>query len=304
MIRFNNLINIKFIPTYSKSSVDDEDTNNNIEIFKNHKTNAILLAIMRATEGFNDETIDFAFNLYLNESSNPLLDQQKEGRVARIYKNKQVGYYGFLVNRSDPNYANNIAKRYSDWISYVKGFNKITYGLSHNSSSDNNVEIYDKYLDFMIDKNNIEEIGLDDIQDKIYTYIHNINATSEVGQIRRHMQKINNIRIKKGEEVIDTQRKYQMYARRNNLPENLDMKEYAYNWIRYLRPDFDEYINNFYDETYLKSLKIKNYNDYIMRSQNDIMIPNIELINNGIYNVVNNHFNLQNIYCIKKVKKY
>ena len=51
------------------------EINDNINKFKLQPNNAILLAVMRGTEGFDDKTVDFGFNFFLTKSSNPLLDQ-------------------------------------------------------------------------------------------------------------------------------------------------------------------------------------------------------------------------------------
>ena len=107
-------------------------------------------------------------------------------------------------------------------------------------------------------------------------------------------------------DLIDTEAKYKSYAELNGLPlsEQLEMKIYSYNWIKFLRPDYEEYVKNYYNPIQLKELKVKNINEYIKRLITDNKIPSVELINNGLFNISNEHFNLENIYHIVKKKKY
>ena len=76
---YRNLSNIQYFPTFSGTYNDDSiklpEINDNINKFKLQPNNAILLAVMRGTEGFDDKTVDFGFNFFLTKSSNPLLDQ-------------------------------------------------------------------------------------------------------------------------------------------------------------------------------------------------------------------------------------
>lgn len=302
---YNNLVNIQFIRTHTELnglSVDD-----NISVFKSTSSNAILLAVMRATEGFDDPSVDFGFNVYLSESSNPLLDQQKEGRVSRNFENKKVGYYGFLVNKYEQDYEKALIKRLGDWISYINEITKSSIHSKHQNIKHQTkclTETVDDYMNMMIDKDNIKEINLTDIKTKIYVYMDKLNKTSYIGQIRKHMQKINRLKLKNGEELIDTEKKYIMYAVEHELPDKLDLKDYSYNWIKFLRPDYEELVRQYYNINELKSLKIKNFNDYNEKSKCDIKMPNIELINNGMYNTSDIHFNLQNIFNISKLKKF
>ena len=326
---YDNIKDIQFIPTYSKSSknvLDDMDTSGNIDKFKKLKSNGILLAVMRATEGFDAPSVDFGFNLFITESTNGLLDQQKEGRVGRNYEDKtdnipptcgkkKIGYYGFLVDNpecsnieTNNNYRNKIIMRLGDWIRYVNEYQSETFNSNTkpkpiSDSKDKTLE----YTDIIIDDENIQELNFADIKTQIHIYSDRINISSSIGEVRRHMQKINKYKLKNNtNDLIDTEAKYKSYAELNGLPlsEQLEMKIYSYNWIKFLRPDYEEYVKNYYNPIQLKELKVKNINEYIKRLLTDNKIPSVELINNGLFNISNEHFNLENIYHIVKKKKY
>ena len=297
---YDNLTNISFYPTHSKL------TDNNIPIFKSKNNNAILLSVRRATEGFDDPSIDFGFDFYIKSLPNALLDSQKEGRASRIFKGKEISYFGFINSVENLDYEQNLIKRLGNWISYVDEFkqNKNASSLTCNKNTNMNMNYdIDEYINMMID-DNIKEIEYKNIRDKIIVYIDNINPSSTITQIHKHMQKINRLNIKANTYIIDTETKYKIYAEKRNLPINLDLKDYSYNWVRFLRPDYNIYVNNFYNINDLKNLLIKNYDDYVIKSLVDKKIPSIELINNGIYNTNNEHFNPETIYNIIKRKKF
>ena len=290
-------------------------------MFKKEQSNAILLAIMRGTEGFDDKLVDFGFNFYLCESSNPLLDQQKEGRTTRTYNDKKVGYYGFLVS-IDMDYKTILAKRLGNWLSYINEIKEcaIKYNKSKTQTISEQTQTISEqtqtiseqiqtnadlinYLDQILDIDSIRIIELSDIKERIMVYRDGLNIDSSIGEISRHMHKINSYKIKNGQDLIDTETKYKAYAEQMSILVDIDIKTYSYNWIRFLRPDYETYIMNFYTIDELKKLKIKNYAEYETKSMTDNKMPSIELINNGIYND-STHFNLNSIYQIINKKKY
>ena len=305
--QYYNLANITFYKTFSKIEKSEENTDNNIELFKNKKENSILLAVMRATEGFDDPTIDFAFNFYVSNSINPLLDQQKEGRVARLYENKTVGYYGFIIN-TEIDYQTILIKRLGNWINYINELNnnqRLSNEKSSNEESSNDKlnDIYN-YINQFIDIDSVKEINLKDIREKIIIYNDNLNCYSELVKIKKHMHLINKMRLKDNIELIDTESKYKIYAEQNGLNINLDLKDYSYNWIKFLRDDYDELTKLYYTVEELQKLNINNFDNFILKQQNDIKIPSLELINNGFYNDNTKHFNLSSLYIIKNKKKF
>lgn len=296
--KYENLSEITFFHSYSK----DESTKDNIKNFKEKEESSILLVVMRATEGFDDPKIDFAFNLYLTNSENPLLDQQKEGRVCRICKDKNIGYYGFLVNR-ESNYEEILIKRLGNWIKYIEELFKTQTGNKIESKKLKELRELkiENYINQFIDEDLIREIDLKELKEKIIAYNDNINILSSINDIKKYMQKIN--RMRNIDEIIDTKDKYWKYARENNLPCDINIESYLYNWVKFLRSDFEEFILNYYTKNELKELNIKNEDDYIERTNYDNKLPEYKYILNGIYNI-DSHFNLKTIFKIKSKKKY
>lgn len=294
-IKFNNLNNIQFLRTHSKMKDD------NISIFKSKGEDAILLAVMRATEGFDDPSVDFGFNVYLSESSNPLLDQQKEGRVSRIFERKEIGYYGFLVNTNKPDFEIDIVKRLGNWISYVKEYQNMK-GINRTGNqgahAEHQLDEIDDYMNMMIDKENIKEINLTDIKSKIHVYMDKLNNTSDVGQVRKHMQKINRLNLKNGDELVDTENKYKVYAKNSGLPEILNLKDYSYNWIKFLRPDYDVLADQYMTEIELLKLivdKFESVPDIIKWFDINNINPSYEYVKDGFYNKIINFVDLTRI---------
>ena len=66
-----------------------------IDNFKKEKSNAILLVVGRANEGFNDPPVDICVNLDFTKNRSMLLTLQKMGRTQRLDVDgyKQKGYY-------------------------------------------------------------------------------------------------------------------------------------------------------------------------------------------------------------------
>ncbi len=298
---FDNLKDIEFIATYSKSNNTDLDTSNNLELFKTNKNNSILLAVFRATEGFDDTSVDFGFNLYTTELSNPLLDQQKEGRVSRTLLNKSIGYFGFLCNGNLSNYEDILVKRLGDWINYIKEFD-----LKSNNSSNNKL-IYDSndettdinnYLELILDETNITTIKFDSIKNRIFNYCENF--TGSIGDIKRIIQKENKKRLALGQDLIDTKQKYDEYAKTKEnwiLSENITFD--SNNWVELLRPDFDTFKKQFYTWQQLKKFcelnKITTLKDFKIKIKNEPKIIGYDYIYSGFYNELKKNNNITSI---------
>ena len=289
----NNLKNINFIPTFSKSADDIIDTTGNLEIFKKHNINAILLAVYRATEGFNDIFVDFGFNLYTTKNTNPLLDQQKEGRVSRNCPNKKIGYFGFLSNNDD-DYVDVLVKRLGDWLSYIKEFDIIMNKTTKKKSS-HETNIYN-YLDIILDSNNIKTINLDSIKNKIFNYCEQF--TGSINDVKRIVQKENKQRIILNQELIDTKEKYDIYAQtKENWPISNTMD--INNWVALLRPDFDTFKNNFMSleqlKKYININKISNMKQFKDNITHNSKIPLYEYIHDGFYNTPTKTINITSL---------
>lgn len=296
--KYPNIKEIDFKPTYSKTPKFNEDTSNNIELFKNCESHSILLAVCRATEGFNDKRVDFGFNLYTTESSNPLLDQQKEGRVSRIYLNKKVGYFGFLYNKNIKDYEDNIVRRLGDWIKYIKNFESDNYSCSSNKNNSINHTI-DNYIELFLDFNKIKTIDFNTIKNKIFNYCEDFNGS--ISDIKRIIHKENKKRLEFGKELIDTKEKYDEYAKiKYNWSESETIKQKLknsdfidsdlinQNWVKFLRPDFDDWIKQYYKWDQLKDYchknKIRTIDEFKNRINTVSKVPTYDYILSGMYN--------------------
>lgn len=233
---YTNLSNISFFQTHSK------ETTQNLNIFKSFNNNAILLSVMRATEGYDDKPIDFGFNVYTIKSSNPLLDQQKEGRVSRTFENKKCGYFGFLINEDNQQDQNDIiAKRLADWIDYMKEFDSNNSGEKNKNKKKE--PVVQDYMNIILDPTNSQMIDFDNIKKKIFKLVEKIKDFTSPSTIKMIMHKENKKRLINKIDLIDTKEKYDEYAKEWGLVNSKEIKNVKdNNWVKLLRPDFDDFI--------------------------------------------------------------
>jgi superfamily II DNA or RNA helicase len=294
---YENLANIKFYPTYSKINEDDSDTSDNITLFKARKNKSILLAIYRGTEGFDDMTVDFGFNMYVSELSNPLLDQQKEGRVCRTCKGKTKGYFGFLCNISDTDHENIISKRLGDWINYINEYEKNYCNFSKSKKEKDPTTV--QYIEYILDINNIKIIDYESIKNKIYKYCEKIDITNyTINDIKRIIAKEN----KNKKTIIDTKQKYDLFAVSHDLPLSDTIE--CNNWVKLLHPNFEHIKTKYYSVDELRQVFKDNMIENIdMIDFTDPKIPPYDYLNSGFYNTVKHNINLVDMFYRKKIIK-
>jgi superfamily II DNA or RNA helicase len=281
-----NLKQINFICSYSKSQETDIDTIGNLETFKSTKTNSILLAVFRATEGFDDPSIDFGFNLYTTESSNPLLDQQKEGRVSRNFPNKIFGYFGFLYNQSVETYETTLVKRLGDWINYIKEYESEYTKISKKKKPLIKEHSTEEYVELLLDSANIKTIEISSIKNKIFNYCESF--TGSVSDIKKILQKANKKSLEAGTELVDTEEKYNEYAKtKTNWVQSNAIKLESQNWVELLRPDFSQWKTQFYTWSELcdfchenKITNIQTFKEFAGKNK----VPDYNYILSGMYN--------------------
>ena len=83
----------KIMKLIKDNNIQFKNIDKGIENFKEKKSNAILLVVGRANEGFNDPLVDICVNLDFSKNKSMLLTLQKMGRTQRLDNNKQKGYY-------------------------------------------------------------------------------------------------------------------------------------------------------------------------------------------------------------------
>jgi superfamily II DNA or RNA helicase len=295
---FVNLKQINFICSYSKSLELDVDTTGNLEKFKSIKTNSILLAVFRATEGFDDPSVDFGFNLYTSESSNSLLDQQKEGRVSRIYSGKMLGYFGFLYNQSVETYESTLVKRLGDWINYIKEYESEFKKTSKKKKLSIKEYSTEDYVELLLDSTNIKTIEIGSIKNKIFNYCESFNGS--ISDIRRILQKANKKSLEAGTELVDTEEKYNEYAKTKiNWVQSNAITLESQNWVELLRPDFNQWKTQFYTwnelQIFCHKNKIKNIETFKKFDGTNKKIPKYDYILSGMYNTSKNFKDINTI---------
>jgi superfamily II DNA or RNA helicase len=284
---YKNLKSIDFICSYSKSHKSDADTTYNLEIFKGSKTNSILLVVFRACEGFDDSSIDFGFNLYITETTNPLLDQQKEGRVSRNFPGKTLGYFGFLYNQSVETYENILIKRLGDWVNYIKEYELEFKKTDKKKKSSSNILSTEEYIELLLDSTNIKIIGFETIKNKIFNYCESF--TGSISDIKRILQKVNKKNLEDGKELIDTEEKYNEYAKsKTNWLYSNSIQLESQNWVELLRPDFEQWKLQYYTWIQLHEFCCKHKISSIQSFKKITgkgRIPDYQYILSGMYNV-------------------
>jgi superfamily II DNA or RNA helicase len=291
--QFGNLHNITIIKSHSKNDMNGLE----IEKFKSIHNNALLLVVDRGCEGFDDKYVDFGLDMYICKNPNPLKMQQKEGRVSRLCEGKEIGYYGCLVMSNDSKMKNKIAKRYANWIENAL---TDTSAIPSNGKYKNKTTVDDSdnvtihLIDQILDDENIIELGYDELRDEIIREITN-DCNIEVQQIKRHMKMVNKMKIRKGEQIIDTKILYDEYAALHNLPTNIKVDDN--NWVKFLRFDYEDYIKNFYTRDELKQVcKNNNIRNYEMYREYCSQDPKCFKHDYLVSNVYGNLFNIDDYF--------
>ena len=294
---YENLKQINFICSYSKYLESDVDTTGNLDAFKKHKYNSILLAVFRATEGFDDPSVDFGFNLYTTESSNSLLDQQKEGRVSRIYSGKTLGYFGFLYNQSVETYESTLVKRLGDWINYIKEYESEYIKGGPKKKTSKKYTSTEEYVELLLDSTNIKTIEIGSIKNKIFNYCESF--TGSISDIKRILQKANKKSLEAGTGLVDTEEKYNEYAKTKiNWVQSSEIRLESQNWVELLRPDFNQWKAQFYTWDQLKEFCQKNKISNIEKFKKFTgtnKVPDYDYILSGMYNTTKNFKDINTI---------
>jgi superfamily II DNA or RNA helicase len=136
-----------------KSELTKADFNRAIKKFTELNNNAILLSVMRATEGFDDDKLEFGIRMYYSNSIDPLNESQKMGRFNRWHNNKpdglkKIGYYGSLeISDNKEEIRNSLIQRFKSWIAFARSYDKGTSGKSKETKEKEMKEIIEKYVD-------------------------------------------------------------------------------------------------------------------------------------------------------------
>lgn len=124
----NMSLDHQVVKKISELDIDFDDIDNGIDNFKMKESNAILFVVNRANEGFDDKFVDICVNLDFSKNRSMLLTLQKMGRVQRVCKDKENGYYICpVISSNKEEFKNIIAQSQYDYIKAISD-NSVKYG--------------------------------------------------------------------------------------------------------------------------------------------------------------------------------
>ncbi len=219
------------------SGLTKDDFDNGIDNFTKLEKNAILLSVMRATEGFDDDKLEFGIRMYYSNSIDPLNESQKMGRFNRWHENKsdglkKGGYYGSLeVSDNKEEIRNSLIQRFKSWIAFARSYNKETNGKSKDKKESEIKEIIEKYVDI----STLEYYEIDIEKDIIKAME---NKEFDKYKIRHALVQENNKRGEK--DKINTKSIYDIWALEMNYPicDELEEKGFSdFKWLFSMKTD-------------------------------------------------------------------
>jgi superfamily II DNA or RNA helicase len=228
-----------------------------IDNFLSENNNCILLSVMRATEGFDDDKAEFGIRMYYSNTIDPLNESQRMGRFNRWYKNspnevKKCGYFGSLEladNKED--IKKSLIQRFRSWFAFAKSYgSNCVYGLvkSEKDKKKEMKELIEMYTD-------AEVLSMYEID--IEKDIISMMKTMEFDKFKiKHALKLSN---SKQSEQINTRSAYDSWALDNNYPLCDELEEKGFNDFKWL---FNMKAGDYLTWKDLKKLCIKYQNKY------------------------------------------
>lgn len=295
----NKITDFKLFPTISNSSNENDiinelikesglssnDFENSITEFKNENNNAILLSVFRATEGFDDDKIEFAVRMYFSYSVNVLMETQRMGRIIRLYQNnlnsvKKYGYYATLeINNDVELIKKSLIKRFRSWIQFAKTYNKKKKNRDQNDKKKEIKEIITTYFD--VKQLKLYNIDLEkDILDKL-----NFKDFDKY-KIKQALKRYNDSLEEK--DKIKTKSQYDVWAFDNDFPTIDELEDLGFNDLKWL---FD-----IKDEDYLSWIELKKV---CKKYQNKY--PDLGYVE--LYNKISKKYNIPTMNMLNKIYK-
>lgn len=155
-----------------ESALKESDFSSGIDNFLAHDKKTILLSVMRATEGFDDDRAEFGIRMYHSNTIDPLNESQRMGRFNRWYKNdpkevKKCGYFGSLeIADNKEELKKSLIQRFRSWITFAKTYGKYCqFGLPKTKKGQDD-EIK-KLIELYIDKDTLAMYEIDVEKDVI-----------------------------------------------------------------------------------------------------------------------------------------
>lgn len=265
------------------SELNISDFSSAIDNFLSHNNNCILLSIMRATEGFDDDKAEFGMRMYHSNTIDPLNESQRMGRFNRWYKNsptevKKSGYFGSLELADNKiNIKKSLIQRFRSWITFARSYGTdCVYGKAKTEKEKKKEmkELIEMYTD-------AEVLSMYEID--IEKDVISMMKTMEFDKFKiKHALKLYN---SKQSEKINTRTTYDSWALNNNYPMCDELEEKGFDDFKWL---FDMNVNDYLAWKDLKIICIKYQNKYpemlasklysMMANENDGICP-ISMLN-------------------------
>ena len=193
-----------------ESGLKEPDFSSAIDNFLLHDKKTILLSVMRATEGFDDDKAEFGIRMYHSNTVDPLNESQRMGRFNRWYKNdpkevKKCGYFGSLeIADNKEEIKKSLIQRFRSWITFAKTYGKESqFGLPKTKKEQD--EQNKTLLELYIDKDTLAMYEIDIEKDVI-----NAMKTMEFDKYKiKHALKLYN---SKQTDKINTKSAYDSWA--------------------------------------------------------------------------------------------
>jgi len=212
--------------------LDKQNIENSIKNFVKENSNALLFAVNRAIEGFDDDKIDFGVRMYYGTMIDPVTETQRMGRLNRWYNNdpihKKEGYFVTLEINDTEEMRKSIIFRLKSWVMFARSYDKFgKNGVNNNEKEKQIIEILNKYIDA-----NILKIHHIDLKADIINAI--LNKRNDKNEIRLAIIKENKNRQQEGKQVINTKYVYDEWAELNGYPICDELEEMGINDFKWL----------------------------------------------------------------------
>lgn len=162
----------------------DADIHNGIANFKSADKNAILLAVNRGCEGFDDPKSDFGVKLYIVNDADPLPESQRMGRFSRTYTGKTHGTYITLETTDIDIMKTNLIERLASWISFLNSYNSISKYYQMKSDDERKIV----KLEHVCNVGQYSEIDVSALKDLIRERMMKINNTNKFKNIIKKLK--------------------------------------------------------------------------------------------------------------------
>lgn len=257
--------NDKIFDLVEKSGLDNDHFKNAIHNFGKQTEKSLLFAVNRATEGFDDDIIDFCARMYYSTSVDPVTETQRMGRLNRWYKNdptqKKIGHFATLEISNVDELKKSILARLKSWITFARSYDKS--GESGRKIDDIKKEI-EEIITRYVSADILNTYKIDIKKEIVDAFF---KREKDITVIRRELIKENKKRASEKRELIKTKVLYDEWAKERNYPicdelEELDNK-ISFGWLFDIKNNeylaWDELVKLCREVRYTKYKNIKNF---------------------------------------------